>query len=117
MDIPGTQQTEAHSPRTDADARPRRRPDLDGLRSRIDHVDRTLVSLIARRVRLARQVGARKRAAGAATMDPGREAAVIRQAAALAREAGIDEEVVRGVFWQLVELSRREQMRPAEGAR
>jgi chorismate mutase len=93
------------------------RPDLAGLRARIDHVDRTLVTLIARRVRLARQVGARKREAGAAPLDPGREAAVIRQAATLAREAGIDEEVVRGVFWQLVELSRREQMRPAGGAR
>jgi len=80
------------------------------IRTEIEQIDRSLIDLIAQRVRLARRVGAVKRAAGLPTLDPPREAAVVRRAGALAREAGLDDEDVRYIFWHLIGLSRRMQM-------
>ena len=45
-------------------------------------IARELVALIARRTELARRTGEAKRAAGKPTLDPAREAVVIRRAAA-----------------------------------
>ena len=83
---------------------------LEVLRGEIERVDRALIALIAERVRLARRVGAEKRAAGLPTLDPAREAGVVRRAGEIAREAGLDDEDVRYVFWHLIGLSRRAQM-------
>lgn len=82
---------------------------LEPLRTQIEALDRELVGLIAERVRLARAAGRAKRAAGLPTLDPSREAAVVRRAGALAREAGLADEAVRDVFWQLIGLCRRAQ--------
>lgn len=86
------------------------RESLDSLRAEIEHIDRSIVALIAERSRLARRVGTAKREAGLPVLDPAREAAVVRRAAALARESGLDDEDVRYVFWHLIGLSRRAQM-------
>lgn len=85
-------------------------PKLEDLRDDIERIDRALVLLIADRVRIAREVGAAKQAASLATLDHVREAAVVRRAVVLAREAGLayDDEV-RQIFWQLIGLSRRAQ--------
>ncbi len=85
-------------------------PDLLEVREEIERVDRALVALIAERVELGRRVGAAKRALGFPTLDPAREAAVVRRAGTLAREAGVDDEDVRYIFWHLIGLSRRAQM-------
>ncbi|HSJ13323.1 MAG TPA: chorismate mutase [Longimicrobiales bacterium] len=82
---------------------------LEELRQEIERIDRQLTQLIAERVRMARRIGDAKRTAGLATLDPEREAAVVRRAAALAREAGLDVETMRGIFWHLIGLSRRAQ--------
>jgi chorismate mutase len=84
--------------------------ELARLRVEIERVDRTLIGLIAERVRLARQVGGAKRIVGLPTLDPAREAAVVRRAGALAREVELDDEDVRYIFWHLIGLSRRAQM-------
>lgn len=84
-------------------------PELAQIREDIEGIDRELVALVARRVGLARAVGAAKRAAGLPILDPAREAAVVRRAGALAREAELDDEAVRGIFWHLIGLSRRAQ--------
>jgi chorismate mutase len=84
--------------------------ELSRLREEIERVDRAIVDLIGERVRLAREVGAAKRAAGLATLDPAREAAVIRHAAVLAREAKLVDDDVRQIFWHIVGLSRRAQL-------
>ena len=83
---------------------------LRGIRERIEQIDRSLVGLIADRVRLAREVGDAKRELGLPTLDPAREAAVVRRAGSLAREAGLEDEDVRYIFWHLIGLSRRAQM-------
>lgn len=72
-------------------------------------IDRELIRLIAERVHVAREVGELKRRAGAPTLDPAREAAVVRRAATIAREHGLGEEDVREIFWHLIGLSRRAQ--------
>lgn len=84
--------------------------ELTHLRDEIEQVDRALVALIAKRVELARAVGRVKRMRGLPTLDPAREAAIIRRSGMLARENGLAEEDVREIFWHLVGLSRRAQI-------
>jgi chorismate mutase len=86
------------------------RAELSRLREEIERVDRALIELIAKRVGIARKVGAAKRAAGLPALDPGREASVIRQIAALAREAKLPDDDVREIFWHIIGLSRRSQL-------
>lgn len=80
--------------------------DLSRHRAEIERIDRALVDLIRERVSAARGTAAAKRAAGLPTVDPSQEAAVIRRATALARDAGLPAEDVRDVFWKLVALTR-----------
>lgn len=80
------------------------------LRDRIESLDRDIVDRIAERVALAEQIGRAKREHGLPTLDPGREAAVIRRATDMARDAGVEEEAVRDIFWHLVGLCRRAQL-------
>ncbi|MBB4635374.1 chorismate mutase [Longimicrobium terrae] len=84
--------------------------DLIAIRGQIEELDRAIIHLIAERVALARRVGPAKRALGMPILDPPREAAVVRRASALARDAGVPEEDVRYVFWHLVGLCRRVQL-------
>jgi chorismate mutase len=84
--------------------------DLARLRADIERIDRALVDLIRERVRAARSTAAAKRAAGLPTLDPPQEAAVIRRAAALARDAGLPAEDVRDVFWKVVALTRAAEL-------
>ena len=83
--------------------------EMERLRQEIESIDRQLIELVARRVDLAREVGRAKRTAGLPTLDPAREAAVVRRAGQVAREVGIADEDVRYIFWHLIGLSRRAQ--------
>mgnify|MGYP001561580565 CR=1 FL=1 len=83
---------------------------LTELRARLEAIDAECVALLARRVDVARQVGAHKRAHGLATLDAPREARVVASAARMARAAGLPEEEVRQIFWQVVAMSRRAQL-------
>jgi chorismate mutase len=83
---------------------------LARLRTEVERVDARLIALIAERTRLAVEIGAAKRTLGHPTLDPVREAAVVRRAVELARAAGLaDEEGVRAIVWQLMALARRAQ--------
>jgi chorismate mutase len=84
--------------------------DLARIRGEIERIDRSLIGLIAERVALARRVGPLKQALGMPILDPPREAAIVRRAGELARDAGLEDEDVRYIFWHLVGLSRRVQL-------
>jgi chorismate mutase/prephenate dehydratase len=85
-------------------------PGLAALRGRIERADDALLALLVRRARLARQVGVAKQRAGLPVLDPAREAAVVRRAAARARKLGLPAEEVRRLFWQVIALCRAEQL-------
>lgn len=91
-------------------------PSLDSVRAEIDELDGTLVRLIARRCRLARQAGRSKEQARLPLVDPAQEAAVVRRGAARARDLGLEDEEVRRIFWHLIGLSRRSQSAAGEPA-
>jgi len=80
-------------------------PELTELRSRIDQVDRRLVSLIAKRCRLAGVAGRRKRGEGRGLCDPDQEDLVLGRAVARARAAGLHEDRIRRLFTDLIGLS------------
>ena len=79
------------------------------LREKVEQVDTGIVALLAQRIELARAVGTHKREAGLATLDAKREAAVLRRAGTLAREAGLPEEAVRQLFWTIIGICRHAQ--------
>ena len=82
---------------------------LVALRAQLERIDAELVTLLARRVALAREIGDHKRDAGLAALDVRREAAVLRRAGALAREAGLPEEATRQLFWNIIGMCRHVQ--------
>lgn len=82
---------------------------LERLRAEIDEIDRSLIALVARRVAVARAIGEAKRDAELPTLDPAREARLVRWAGSLARDAGLEPEGVRALFWQLIAISRNAQ--------
>jgi chorismate mutase/prephenate dehydratase len=76
--------------------------DLDKLRRRIDEIDETLQSLISDRVRLAKEIGAAKRAAGSENgYRPEREAQILRAVAARNKGPLSDEQLIR-IFRELI---------------
>ena len=83
---------------------------LGRCRRELEALDRELIALLAARVARSREIGALKRVAGLPTLDPAREAEVIRRAAAIAREQGLPDEKVRDIFWHIIGLSREAQV-------
>jgi len=82
---------------------------LAALREELGAIDAEFVALLSRRIGVARRIGAAKRAANLATLDPRREAQVVAAAAKRARQAGLSEEAVRDIFWPIVAMCRRAQ--------
>ena len=82
---------------------------LEELRQRILDLDEELVDRIAERREIVLQIGKIKKESDLPVLDPAREAAVIRRAASLARERGVDEELVRDVIWRIMASARGEQ--------
>jgi chorismate mutase/prephenate dehydrogenase len=82
---------------------------LEELRQRILEVDEDLVDLVGERKSLVLEIGRIKAELGLPVLDPAREAAVVRRAAELAREKGVDEELTRDVIWRIMASAREEQ--------
>ncbi|MXX56806.1 MAG: chorismate mutase [Gemmatimonadetes bacterium] len=86
-----------------------RRDRLEWLRRNITDCDRELVAILRRRQDLAREIGEVKASLGVPVTDPKREAAVVRKAAEFARQAGLDEELIRSLIWQVMSSARTRQ--------
>lgn len=82
---------------------------LEELRSQIVELDRELVALIGRRRDLVLEIGRTKETLGLPVMDPPQEAKVVRRAAEIARELGVDEELTRDVIWRIIAAARDAQ--------
>ncbi len=82
---------------------------LEALRTRIREVDEALVRLVGERRELVLEIGRVKEALGLPVLDPPQEARVVRRAAELAREAGVDEEAVRDILWRIIASARDAQ--------
>lgn len=82
---------------------------LEELRSEIRTVDQELIALVGRRRDLVLAIGAVKEALGLPVLDPSQEARVVRRAAELARELGVDEELTRDVIWRIMASARDAQ--------
>ncbi|HSM61024.1 MAG TPA: chorismate mutase [Longimicrobiales bacterium] len=82
---------------------------LEALRARVQEVDRALVGLIGERRALVLEIGRVKEALGLPVLDPPQEARVVRRAAEMAREAGVDDEAVRDVLWRIIASARDAQ--------
>jgi chorismate mutase len=89
---------------------------LDALREEIAQVDEALVDALARRLALAAEIGRIKDRLKLQVLDPAREAEVVRRAAALARDRGVDPELARDVFWRVIAQARVVQHRRQAGA-
>ena len=92
-----------------SDDRSERRDRLDRLRRRITDCDRELIAILRRRLQLVKEVGEVKASLGIPVTDPRREAEVVRKAAELARRAGLDEELIRSLIWQVISSARTRQ--------
>ena len=88
---------------------------LDELRRRISEVDDQLIQVIGERRAIAVEIGRIKEALGLPVMDPGREARVVRDAAARARQLGVDEEMTRDVIWRIISSARSSQRSGGDG--
>jgi len=82
---------------------------LEALRGRIRQVDESLVRLVGERRDLALEIGQLKGKLGLPVLDPPQEARVVRRAAELARNTGVDEEVVRDILWRIIASARDAQ--------
>jgi chorismate mutase len=82
---------------------------LEELRTQIEALDRELVTLIGKRRDLALEIGRAKEALGRPVLDPQQEAKVVRRAAEVARDLGIDEELTRDVIWRIIAAARDAQ--------
>ncbi|NNF14807.1 MAG: chorismate mutase [Gemmatimonadetes bacterium] len=82
---------------------------LDRLRAEIRAVDEELITLVGRRRDLVLAIGEAKAELGLPVLDPSQEARVVRRAAELARDLGVDEELTRDVIWRIMASARDAQ--------
>jgi chorismate mutase/prephenate dehydratase len=82
---------------------------LDDLRRRIDDTDAKIVKLIAERIRIAEEIGRKKRQEGKQIEDREREKIVLEGVRSLAREEGLSPEDIENIYRQIVTASKRIQ--------
>lgn len=80
------------------------------IRDEIDRLDDDIVDLLERRGRLAGAARTCKERLGLPLFDPAREAAIVRRVAERAAAASLDSEIVRDIYWRIVQLARVTQL-------
>ncbi len=85
--------------------------DLNGLRRRLDAIDRRLVDALAARQHVVRRAAACKSASGAPVRDHDREREMLRRLGAQARAAGLSSHFVQALYREILNHSVRYQTR------
>jgi chorismate mutase len=75
-----------------------RTPELDTFRERLDRIDQELLSVLAQRFSVTREVGRLKASASLAPLDARREEEVLDRLAQLGEERGLDAWLIRHVY-------------------
>ncbi|MBI4362988.1 MAG: chorismate mutase [Euryarchaeota archaeon] len=84
---------------------------LDTHRRQVREVDRRMVELMARRIKIAGYIYHAKERQGRPIRDPVQERRVLAEAESAARRLGLDPRRVRRVFRELIEMSVEHQRR------
>jgi len=82
---------------------------LEDLRKKIDQADAEIVRLIAERIRIAQEIGKEKRENGQQIEDRIREQEVLENVRHTAREKGLSQEDIAGIYRQIVTVSKMRQ--------
>ena len=82
---------------------------LPTIRSAIDEIDNGIVDLLGQRARLIDRVAQLKRARGQPVRDPVRESAIMDRLRAAAQAAGVDPEVITGIYRLIFDEAVRRQ--------
>lgn len=89
--------------------------EISRLRTEIDRIDRQLLALLEKRVRLVLEVGEQKRTRALEIYDPAREQALVERLVA-ASDAPLDAALVERVFREVIEQCRRLESAHVRGA-
>jgi len=82
---------------------------LEDLRKKIDETDTELVTLIAQRLRIAREIGREKRKRGKPVEDTAREERVLESARRIARDESLNEADIESIYKEIMTLSKSVQ--------
>ena len=81
-------------------------PELTRLRAEMDGINQRLTDVLHERARLARQIGAVKRAAGMTVNDPGREQAMLIKMMRHVPEGGFSRDSLEVILLTVLQASR-----------
>lgn len=84
--------------------------ELDSLREEITQVDRSILSLIAKRMEVAKEIGLTKMKDGAQVRDASREETVMKDFKEMARTIGLDEKTATTIANAVIEEAVRTQL-------
>lgn len=90
---------------------------LRGLRTQIDEADQSLVNLLAKRLKLADELGSLKKKLGMEIRDLKREREIVKRACARAKRLGLDPEFVESVMRLTIAQSVGRELRRVGGIR
>ncbi len=82
---------------------------LEEMRNKIDAIDAEIVRLIGQRMGVAQEIGSEKRSQGRRVNDQAREKRVLSHIQSLARSEKVNQEVIEGIYQQIIKVCRRTQ--------
>ncbi len=90
-------------------SRLREKRGLEGLRDELEEVDRKIVNLVEKRLKIADEIAIAKKEKDLDIEDEKREKKVIENAVVQAQNLDIDDEVIRDLVSHLIEVSKKRQ--------
>ncbi len=83
--------------------------ELGKFRGEIDKIDDQIVTLLAKRFAITREIGAMKAASGMAVRDSTRERELFAALSTHATQVGVDPDLVERIYRSIIDVATREQ--------